>query len=100
MKKDHTISLKSNHIFYSDLFTEYLKEKLKDHLTVLSTRCSLSWCNYIVTSDFFLKFFENDINSLRIFNKCLMRNFTDSNSNLKLYPNQKCDIIVFCRNKM
>ena len=94
MEKDHTISLKCNHIFCSDCFTEYLKEKLKDQLTVLSTRCPLSGCNYIVTRDIFQKCLENDINSLRIFNKCLMRNFTDSNSDLKLCPNPKCDIIV------
>ena len=94
MEKDNTISLKCNHIFCKDCFTEYLKEKLNDQLTLLSTTCPLSGCNYIVTRDIFEECFKNDLDSLRKFNKCLIRNFTDSNSDIKLCPNPKCDIIV------
>ena len=88
------ISLKCNHRFCKDCFTDYLKEKLKDQLTVLSTPCPLLGCNFIVTSNIFNKCFQNDKNSLRIYTKCLIRNFMDSNSDIKLCPNPKCDTIV------
>jgi ariadne-1 len=61
---------------------------------LLSTTCPLLGCNYIVTSNIFSKCFKDDSNSLRIYNKCLIRNFTDSNSDIKLCPNPKCDIII------
>ena len=61
---------------------------------MLSTTCPLLGCNYIVTSNIFSKCFKDDSNSLRIYNKCLIRNFTDSNSDIKLCPNPKCDIII------
>ena len=88
------ISLDCKHPFCSDCFTNYLKQKVKDQLTLLSTHCPLSGCNYIVTSDIFKKCLENDKDSLKIYNKCLIRNFTESNSDIKLCPNPKCDVII------
>ncbi len=94
IENNDKISLKCNHCFCTYCYTEYLKEKLNEQLTLLSTPCPLSGCNYIVTSDIFKKCFQNDLNSLRIYNKCLIRNFTDSNSDIKLCPNPKCDLII------
>ena len=94
IENNDKISLKCNHCFCTYCYTEYLKEKLNEQLTLLSTPCPLSGCNYIVTSDIFKKCFQNDLNSLRIYNKCLIRNFTDSNSDIKLCPNPKCDWII------
>ena len=88
------ISLECGHIFCSYCFTEYLKERLKDQLTVLATKCPMSNCNYQVPSEIFKKLFANDETSMNIYNKCLLRNFTESNADIKLCPNPKCDIIV------
>ena len=88
------ISLECKHPFCSDCFKNYLKQKLKDQLTLLSTPCPLSGCNYIVTHDIFDKCFKDDSDSLKIYNKCLIRNFTESNSDIKLCPNPKCDVII------
>ena len=94
IEEGNEISLNCNHKFCQDCFTQYLKEKLNDQLTLLSTTCPLLGCNYIVTSNIFSKCFKDDSNSLRIYNKCIIRNFTDSNSDIKLCPNPKCDIII------
>ena len=94
IEKGNEISLNCNHKFCQECFTQYLKEKLNDQLTLLSTTCPLLGCNYIVTSNIFSECLKNDSNSLKIYNKCLIRNFTDSNSDIKLCPNPKCDIII------
>ena len=92
--KGDEISLECNHKFCSDCFKCYLKQKSLDQLTLLSTHCPLGGCNYIVTSDIFQKCFKNDKDALQVYNKCLIRNFTESNSDIKLCPNPKCDVIV------
>ena len=88
------ISLGCKHKFCSYCFKSYLKQKVTDQLTLLSTHCPLSGCNYIVTSEIFEKCLKDDKDSLNIYNKCLIRNFTESNSDIKLCPNPKCDVIV------
>ena len=59
---------------------------------MLSTHCLLSECNYIVTSDIFKRSLKNEKDALKIYNKCLIHNFTESNSDIKLCPNPKCDV--------
>jgi ariadne-1 len=88
------ISLECQHQFCSYCFTAYLQERVKDQLTVLSTHCPLKDCNYIVTSDIFNKCLKDDRDSLKLYEKALIRNFTESNSDIKLCPNPKCDAIV------
>ena len=88
------ISLECKHLFCSDCFSRYLKQKIVDQLTLLATPCPLSGCNYLVTHDIFEKLLKNDKESLKIYNKCLIRNFTESNSDIKLCPNPKCDVII------
>ena len=88
------VFLGCGHKFCSDCFKSYLKQKTVDQLTLLSTHCPLSGCNYLVTSDVFQRCFKDDKDALQIYNKCLIRNFTESNSDIKLCPNPKCDVIV------
>ena len=88
------ISLECKHPFCTDCFTCYLKQKVNDQLTLLSTHCPLIGCNYIVTHEIFEKCLKNDKDSLNIYEKCLIRNFTESNSDIKLCPNPKCDVII------
>ena len=88
------ICLECNHQFCSDCFKEYLKEKVKDQLTVLATKCPMQYCNFQVPSAYFKKILKERPEELAIYNKCLMRNFTESNSDIKLCPNPKCDVIV------
>jgi ariadne-1 len=88
------ICLECNHQFCFYCFKEYLKEKTKDQLTLLATKCPMQFCNFQVPSEIFLKVFEGEKKELDIYNKCLMRNFTESNSDIKLCPNPQCDIII------
>ena len=88
------VYLECNHKFCSDCFKNYLKQKCTDQLTLLSTSCPLSGCNYIVTSDIFKRCLKDEKDALKIYNQCLIRNFTEANSDIKLCPNPKCDVII------
>ena len=88
------ISLGCGHVFCSDCFKEHLKEKTNDQLTLLGTKCPMRNCNYQVPSEIFKKLFKDDKMELNIYNKCLMRNFTESNADIKLCPNPRCDKII------
>ena len=88
------ICLDCNHQFCSYCFKEYLKEKVKDQLTVLATKCPMQYCNFQVPSEYFKKMLKDQPTEMAIYNKCLMRNFTESNADIKLCPNPKCDIII------
>ena len=88
------ICLECNHKFCSNCFKEYLKEKTKDQLALIPTKCPMQFCNFQVPSEIFLKVLSGENDELNIYNKCLMRNFTESNSDIKLCPNPKCDMII------
>ena len=88
------ISLDCKHEFCSYCFKEHLKEKLNDQLTLLGTKCPMKNCNFQVPSEIFKKLFKDEKDELNIYNKCLMRNFTESNADIKLCPNPKCDKII------
>ena len=88
------INLGCGHEFCSDCFKEHLKEKLNDQLTLLGTKCPMKFCNFQVPSEIFKKLFKNDKDELNIYNKCLIRNFTESNADIKLCPNPNCDKII------
>jgi len=94
MEPDEIIALGCEHEFCSDCYTEYLKQSLQDELTVIGTPCPIKGCNFIVRPDIFEKCLQNFPEHLQIYNKCLLRNFTDSNSDIKLCPNPKCDVII------
>ena len=88
------LSLGCGHEFCSECFKEHLKEKMNDQLTLLATRCPMKNCNFQVPSEIFKKLFKDDKKELGIYNKCLMRNFTESNADIKLCPNPKCENII------
>ena len=88
------ISLDCKHPFCSDCFISYLQQKATDQLTLLTTHCPLAGCNFIVTHTIFEKCLKNDQDSLKVYEKCLIRNFTELNSDIKLCPNPKCDVII------
>ena len=87
------LSLGCGHEFCSDCFKEHLKEKMNDQLTLLATKCPMKYCNFQVPPEIFKKLFKDDKDEMNIYNKCLMRNFTESNADVKLCPNPKCDKI-------
>ena len=87
------LSLGCGHEFCSDCFKEHLKEKMNDQLTLLATKCPMRFCNFQVPPEIFKKLFKDDKDEMNIYNKCLMRNFTESNADVKLCPNPKCDKI-------
>ena len=91
---DDEVFLKCKHKFCTDCFYNYLKEKTNDQLTLLHTLCPLKGCNYVVTSDIFKKCFKDDKAAMNIYKKCLLRNFTESNSDIKQCPNPKCENFV------
>jgi len=94
IEENDIIHLDCDHCFCTDCFKSYLQQKVLDPLTLLSCPCPFSGCNFIVTHDIFTKLLNNDPVSLKAYNKCLIRNFTESNSDIKLCPNPKCDVIV------
>ena len=88
------LNLGCGHEFCTECFKEHLKERMNDQLTLLGTKCPMKNCNFQVPSEIFKKLFKDDKNELNIYNKCLMRNFTESNADIKLCPNPKCDKII------
>ena len=88
------INLGCGHEFCSYCYKEYLKEKTNDQLTLLAATCPMKFCNYQVPSEIFKNLFKDDVNELNIYKKCLVRNFTESNADVKLCPNPKCDKII------
>ncbi len=94
IEENDIIKLGCDHCFCSDCFKCYLKQKVLDPLILLSCPCPFLGCNYIVTHDIFSKLLKDDSDALKVYNKCLIRNFTESNSDIKLCPNPKCDVIV------
>ena len=94
IEKDEEIILNCEHKFCIDCFYNYLKEKINDQLTLLHTPCPLKGCNYVVTSNIFKKCFKNDKKAMQIYIKCLLRNFAESNCDIKKCPNPKCDLYI------
>ena len=94
IEKGDEIALKCNHKFCSECFREYLLCSLEDPLLVVSTKCPLKGCNLVVGPSYFLKLFKDIPDKLKLYNKCLIKNFTESNSDLKWCPNPKCGICV------
>ena len=88
------VCLECNHQFCSNCFREYLKEKSKEQLTLLAPKCPMQFCNFQVNSEVIKRMFADQPDELNIYKKCLLKNFTESNVDIKLCPNPKCDLII------
>ena len=94
VEPENIVCLECNHQFCSNCFKEYLKEKTKEPLTLLSTKCPMQFCNFQVNSEIIKKMFADQPDEMNIYKKCLIRNFTESNADIKLCPNPKCDLFI------
>ena len=108
--KDNFISLKCGHTFCNDCFLEYLKEKVKDILISLTSKCPQDKCSIIIPESLFFKYLSKNPNDNNLINnnkesheihllyKAITKNFTDSNDDIKLCPNPNCNNIIKCLN--
>ncbi|MCQ2821419.1 MAG: E3 ubiquitin protein ligase [archaeon] len=93
LNTSNKVGLKCGHFFCLSCYKDYLKAKIKeDPLTVLSTNCPQSKCSLIIPSSFFVKVLSDpeDKDILNVFQKYKLKNFTDSNADIKWCPNEKC----------
>lgn len=92
---ENLVSLSCGHKFCKDCWEGYLKEKVEDILTTLTTTCPQKGCPLIVYESFFNRFL-NDPTLKGKFYKAIIKNFTANNDDIKLCPNPKCSISVKC----
>ena len=67
---------------------------MNDQLTLLDTKCPMKNCNFNVTESIFKKCLADDKKLLSIYKKCILRNFTESNIDIKMCPNPDCNLCV------
>ena len=91
-------SLKCNHNFCVECWTEYLKAHLSDIRQVLYTSCPQKNCNLIVSESLFNHFLTSEDSKLEL-KQGIQKNFTDYNSDMKWCPNKDCEGIVRCESK-
>jgi ariadne-1 len=101
--KNDFISLKCGHTFCNDCFYEYLKEKVKDILISLTSKCPQDKCSIIIPESLFFTYFSKknnnkESNEIHLLYKSITKNFTDSNDDIKLCPNPNCNNIIKCLN--
>jgi len=87
-------SLKCGHKFCSDCWKEYVYYKMEDTFTCILATCPQMGCNIIVPESVFLKFLNNDKKLKEEYQKALLKNFTDLNSDIKWCPTPDCGICV------
>lgn len=92
---DHSAySLKCGHKFCTDCWKEYIFCKMEDLFTCILTTCPQKGCNIIVPESVFFKFLNNDKKLYEEYQKALLKNFTDFNSDVKWCPTADCGICV------
>ncbi len=89
-KNDTFYSLNCGHQFCGDCWFEYLKEKLKNPLGALTTKCQKYGCTCVVPEDVFKKFFANNKALLERLDKAIYKNFINHNDDFNQCPNPKC----------
>ena len=92
--ENDNIGLKCGHLFCKDCYTEYLKTRLDDPLTVIASPCPNKGCNLIVTSDIFEKCLKAIPHEWNRYTKFLLKNYTEANSDIKWCPNPNCGLCV------
>ena len=90
--KDNFIILKCGHTFCNTCFIEYIKEKIKNPLIFLTTKCPQENCSIILPEKYFFKYISSENKKLLI--KSITLNFTESNDDIKLCPGQNCNNII------
>jgi len=91
--KDLTFfALNCSHFFCGDCWANYLENKLDDILTCISSSCPQQGCNLIVPENIYRKYLSED--KLLEFEKCIFKNFTDNNDDIKWCPAANCDICI------
>lgn len=95
---DDTFSaLKCNHNFCGDCWSQYLQVKSEDFLCSLSSPCPFHGCGLIVPEAFFFKYLPiGEKGALERFQKSVLRNFTGSNSDIKICPGVSCTTCIKC----
>jgi ariadne-1 len=91
--KDETFfSLNCNHFFCGECWANYIETCLDDIFTCISSLCPQAGCNLIVPE----KIFKNFLNKDKIieFEKCIYKNFTDNNVDIKWCPTPNCEMCI------
>ena len=94
LTNEDKMGLKCLHNLCQDCFVQYCYTRLEDPLTIISTPCPLKGCNLIVGESLFKQCFKNDKIAYQKYMTYLLKNYTDSNSDIKWCPNPKCGICV------
>jgi len=82
------------HKFCFSCWETYIKVKLEDLITCISSKCPQEGCNIVVPETAFYKFLETDADCRFEYQKALLKNFTDYNSDLRWCPKAGCGICV------
>jgi ariadne-1 len=91
------LALECGHYFCDYCFTEYIKSHLGDKLRAIYITCPQRYCNLIIPESMALRLLEkNSKNDLETYKKCIQKNFTDLNSNIKWCPSKGCNCCVRC----
>jgi ariadne-1 len=92
------IALECGHGFCDYCFTEHIKSHLEDNLRAVYISCPQRHCNLIIPESLALRLLEKNSkeNDLTKYKKCIQKNFTDLNSNIKWCPNKGCSCCVRC----
>ena len=94
LTNEDKMGLKCLHNLCQDCFAQYCYTRLDDPLTIISTPCPLKGCNLIVGESIFKQCFKDDKVAYQKYITYLLKNYTDSNSDIKWCPNPKCGICV------
>lgn len=89
-----SFALKCCHMFCFECWQDYLKFKMEDLLTCINSTCPQKGCNLVIPESVFLKFLHRDEKLKNDYNKALLKNFTDFNSDIKWCPSPDCGICV------
>jgi ariadne-1 len=86
INKSDSFALKCGHCFCDDCWKQHIYSKLEDIFCCLYATCLQKGCNLRIPESAFEKYLKYDKFNLEIFEKIVLRNFTESNANLKWCP--------------
>ncbi len=86
LDESNSFALKCGHRFCHECWKHYVYSKLEDIFCCLYSTCMQKGCNFRIPESVFEKYLKEDKGSLERFDKIVLRNFTESNANLKWCP--------------